>query len=44
VKPGESFTLRYEIVGSQLRFRCVNGEQLLVEGSLSFGRAAGADA
>lgn len=44
VKPGESFTLRYQLVGRQLSFRCVNGEQLLVEGSLSFGRRAGAGA
>jgi 3-hydroxymyristoyl/3-hydroxydecanoyl-(acyl carrier protein) dehydratase len=42
VKPGESFTLRYTLVGSRLSFRCVNGEQLLAEGSLSFGRSAGA--
>ena len=44
VKPGDSFTLRYKLVGPQLSFRCVNGEQLLVEGSLSFGRHAGAGA
>jgi len=36
VKPGESFTLRYDAVGARLTFRCVSGEQLLVEGSLSF--------
>jgi 3-hydroxyacyl-[acyl-carrier-protein] dehydratase len=44
VKPGECFTLRYELVGPQLSFRCVNGEQLLAEGTLSFGRPAGAAA
>ena len=44
VKPGESFTLRYKLVGPLLSFRCVSGEQLLVEGSLSFGRPPGADA
>ena len=41
VKPGESFTLHYKEVGTRLSFRCMDGEQLLVEGSLSFGRPAG---
>jgi len=36
VRPGESFTLRYRLVGALLSFRCVSGDQLLVEGSLSF--------
>jgi 3-hydroxyacyl-[acyl-carrier-protein] dehydratase len=44
VSPGEFFTLRFRFVGPQLSFRCSNGEQLLVEGSLSFGRAVGAGA
>jgi 3-hydroxyacyl-[acyl-carrier-protein] dehydratase len=44
LKPGESFTLHYKLVGSLLSFRCVSGAQLLAEGSLSFGRPAGADA
>jgi 3-hydroxyacyl-[acyl-carrier-protein] dehydratase len=42
VKPGQSFTLQYREAGPQLSFRCVSGEQLLVEGSLSFDRPAGA--
>jgi 3-hydroxymyristoyl/3-hydroxydecanoyl-(acyl carrier protein) dehydratase len=44
VKPGESFTLRYELVGPQLSFQCVNGVQLLVEGRLSLGPVRGAGA
>ena len=42
VLPGESFTLRYDEAGPRLSFRCMKGEQLLVEGSLSFDRPAGA--
>jgi 3-hydroxyacyl-[acyl-carrier-protein] dehydratase len=42
VKPGEAFTLRYELSGPQLTFRCVNGELLLVEGRLSFAGTSGA--
>ena len=44
VKPGDSFTLFYKRAGQLVSFRCVNGEQLLVEGRLSFGRDAGAGA
>jgi 3-hydroxymyristoyl/3-hydroxydecanoyl-(acyl carrier protein) dehydratase len=36
VKPGESFAVRYRLTGAQLAFRCVSGERLLAEGSLSF--------
>ena len=36
VKPGDGFTLRYRVAGAQLSFRCVDGDQLLVEGSLTF--------
>jgi len=41
VKPGEAFTLRYQRSGPRLEFRCMDGEQLLVEGSLSFGTSPG---
>jgi 3-hydroxymyristoyl/3-hydroxydecanoyl-(acyl carrier protein) dehydratase len=44
VKPGESFTLRYRLVGPKISFRCENGEQLWVEGNLSFGMRAEAGA
>src|SRR4051794_15812047 len=43
VKPGESFTARYDADGSRVAFRCVDGEQLVAEGTLSFD-AAPADA
>jgi 3-hydroxyacyl-[acyl-carrier-protein] dehydratase len=36
VQPGESFTLRYRVTGAQLSFRCLAGDQLLAEGSLTF--------
>src|SRR5262245_39116952 len=41
VTPGEAFTLHYRLAGPRVTFRCVSGEQLLVEGSLSFGAAGG---
>ena len=41
VKPGETFTLQCEVAGSRLTFRCLDGERLLVEGSLTFGTASG---
>ena len=44
VKPGQSITLRYKQAGAQLSFRCLSGAQLLVEGSLTFDRPAGAGA
>lgn len=44
VKPGEAFTLRYRLAGPQLSFRCVSADQLLVEGTLSFGPGPGARA
>jgi 3-hydroxyacyl-[acyl-carrier-protein] dehydratase len=42
VKPGEFFTVRYELVGPQLAFRCQDGEQLLAEGSLMLDAGPGA--
>jgi 3-hydroxyacyl-[acyl-carrier-protein] dehydratase len=36
LKPAEHFTLRHRLTGAQLSFRCSSGDQLLVEGSLSF--------
>jgi 3-hydroxyacyl-[acyl-carrier-protein] dehydratase len=36
VQPGDSFTLRYRLAGPRLSFRCTDGDQLLVEGSLTF--------
>ena len=36
VKPGDHFILRYELTGPQLSFRCVSGDQLLVDGRLRF--------
>ena len=44
VRPGESFTLRYELAGPKLSFRCVDGEQLLAEGTMTFGPIAGSGA
>ena len=44
VTPGETFTLRCQVAGPRVTFRCLNGEQLLVEGTLSFAPAAGAGA
>jgi 3-hydroxymyristoyl/3-hydroxydecanoyl-(acyl carrier protein) dehydratase len=37
VKPGDTFSLRYQLAGERLTFRCVDGERLLVEGTASFG-------
>jgi len=42
VKPGEVFTLSYKLMGPWLAFRCMDGEQLLAEGRLSFASAPGA--
>lgn len=39
VTPGAPFTLRYQWAGPRLSFRCVDGEQLLVEGTMTFGSA-----
>jgi 3-hydroxymyristoyl/3-hydroxydecanoyl-(acyl carrier protein) dehydratase len=36
VKPGDRFTLRYRFSGSQLGFRCQDGDRLLLEGSMTF--------
>jgi 3-hydroxyacyl-[acyl-carrier-protein] dehydratase len=36
VRPGDTFTLRYQGDGPQVGFRCVDGEQVLVEGRLTF--------
>jgi len=37
VRPGDAFTLRYRAGGEALQFRGVDGERLLLEGTLSFG-------
>lgn len=44
VRPGDVFTLRCRSAGEKLGFRGVDGERLLLEGTLSFGagREAGA--
>jgi 3-hydroxymyristoyl/3-hydroxydecanoyl-(acyl carrier protein) dehydratase len=44
VRPGDAFTLRWQSSGEKLNFRGVDGEQLLVEGTASFGAAGGAGA
>lgn len=44
VRPGESFTLRCQLAGPRVTFRCVDGDQLLVEGSLCFEDSRGASA
>jgi 3-hydroxymyristoyl/3-hydroxydecanoyl-(acyl carrier protein) dehydratase len=44
VRPGETFTLRHTTTGARLAFRCVDGDQLLFEGSVSFRTAAGDNA
>ena len=37
VRPGDGFTLRCRSEGETLSFRGVDGERLLLEGTLSFG-------
>jgi 3-hydroxyacyl-[acyl-carrier-protein] dehydratase len=35
VRPGDAFTLRHELAGSKLTFRCVAGDELLVDGTMT---------